>query len=437
MLNWKHSFERLSKHKKWEEDYLNRHAQCSRCKADEEQRSLYNWFKPTEVVEEEEEYDLDVNEDQNQEFLFIETLNRTPAQFGGSRHIEVVVCEIFPNLFSKSFSRKKLNSKQKRQLNRILFTESVWKIDRASNAVRAKNCTGISGNGNVCFECSKNLWVALADKALKGAFNNTPVFTGLCEVMVQELWTCSNKIWKAEQSNQFDKLTLDKLRLWSNDKQISEIIHHSHHLACDLAEYVGMIQSSNISIDINASRIFIESHEIEISSFGINKQSHDNNNEEYDLTSAIKESSNNFIEGCSQLDEIAQPSDNLFTLNGGDSDNQKNIAIALAQLHVQELAKSRKSKKLNKKNVQENLIEIPNIETANITEEFPLSKEDYVFVRYRPQMCIRRVEALYFKAYNHHCYTDKPIKDLNDISYISLHVFVPLHLDLFTDIVKE
>ena len=38
-----------------------------------------------------------------------------------------------------------------------------------------------------------------------------------------------------------------------------------------------------------------------------------------------------------------------------------------------------------------------------------------------------------------HCYTDTA-KDLNDISYISLislHVFVPLHLELFTDIVKE
>jgi hypothetical protein len=142
-------------------------------------------------------------------------------------------------------------------------------------------------------------------------------------------------------------------------------------------------------------------------------------------------------------------------------DNRKNIAMALAQLHVQELAKSRKSKKLNKKIVKENLIEskffisltfiftynktlinmfskiVPNIVTANITEEFPLSKRDYVFVQYGSQVCIGWVEALYFEAYNHHCYADKPIKDLNDISYISLHVFVPLHLDLFTDIVKE
>jgi hypothetical protein len=59
-------------------------------------------------------------------------IQRTPAQFGGSRRVEIVACELFPNLFPKKFSRKKLNSKQKRQLNRTLFTESVWKIDRTS-----------------------------------------------------------------------------------------------------------------------------------------------------------------------------------------------------------------------------------------------------------------------------------------------------------------
>jgi hypothetical protein len=98
-----------------------------------------------------------INEDQNQEFSAIETLDvnvkyskkkyyciglrsaeiskyiqRTPAQFGGLRRVEIVACELFPNLFPKKFSRKKLNSKQKRQLNRTLFAESVWKIDRTS-----------------------------------------------------------------------------------------------------------------------------------------------------------------------------------------------------------------------------------------------------------------------------------------------------------------
>lgn len=38
-------------------------------------------------------------------------------------------------------------------------------------------------------------------------------------------------------------------------------------------------------------------------------------------------------------------------------DNRKNVAITLAQLHAQELAKSKKGKKLNKRNVQESFTE--------------------------------------------------------------------------------
>ena len=174
--------QKIKLNRKWEEDYLNRHIQRSGCKADKGQRTIYNWFKPIEVKpvnqveEEEEEYDSDVydnmddddliqvdevNEnDQNQEILAInieETsdntrnakkqklicmglqseeiskyIKRTPAQFGGSHRIEVVARELFPNLFSQKFSRKKLNSKQKRQLNHALFAESIWQIDRPS-----------------------------------------------------------------------------------------------------------------------------------------------------------------------------------------------------------------------------------------------------------------------------------------------------------------
>jgi len=134
-----------------------------------------------------------------------------------------------------------------------------------------------------------------------------------------------------------DKLSLDKLRLWPSDDQISETIYHSHHLAQDLAEYAGMIQLFNIFLNINTPQIFIELHEIDVSSSSFNKQSQDDSNEEYDLSSAIGEASlemkqlthieaddeqelnDDFIEGHSQLDEIAQPPGNLYTLNGGDS----------------------------------------------------------------------------------------------------------------------
>ena len=88
MTGWKHSFERLSKHKyvtcivhpkkvvcicgkiikinrKWEVD---RHVRRSGCKANEGQRTIYNWFQPVELNKElkqaeqveEEEYNSDV-----------------------------------------------------------------------------------------------------------------------------------------------------------------------------------------------------------------------------------------------------------------------------------------------------------------------------------------------------------------------------------------
>lgn len=62
-------------------------------------------------------------------------IQRTPAQFGGTRRIEIVARELFPNLFSTKFSRKKLNYSQKRQLNRALFAESVWQIDRTGGLI--------------------------------------------------------------------------------------------------------------------------------------------------------------------------------------------------------------------------------------------------------------------------------------------------------------
>ncbi|PKY28575.1 hypothetical protein RhiirB3_391156 [Rhizophagus irregularis] len=169
-------------------------------------------------------------------------IKRTSAQFGGSHHVEVVVRELFSHLFLQKFSRKKMDYKQKRKLNRQLFAESIWKIDRLSNSVCAITCTGIAEKVNVCIKCSsirynknlsnkiarplplpvnikftlkhywednplkkilqnfdfcdiwnnlnneseiqaENLWITLADKALKCAFKDVPVFTSLCEVM--------------------------------------------------------------------------------------------------------------------------------------------------------------------------------------------------------------------------------------------------------------
>ncbi|CAB4415221.1 unnamed protein product [Rhizophagus irregularis] len=118
-------------------------------------------------------------------------------------------------------------------------------------------------------------------------------------------------------------------------------------------------------------------------------------------------------------------------------DNRKNLALTLARLHADELEKSKQKKVSKKKKTHISIIQIPNIEDANITPEFPLKKGHYVFVRFGDKMCVGRVISIYFDAYGKHCYTDEAIENINDISYISLHVYIPIHLDLFSDLVKE
>ncbi len=51
-------------------------------------------------------------------------------------------------------------------------------------------------------------------------------------------------------------------------------------------------------------------------------------------------------------------------------------------------------------------------------------------------MCVGRVVAIYFEAYGCHYYTEEAITDLDDISYISLHVYIPVH-HLFSDLIKK
>ena len=60
----------------------------------------------------------------------------------------------------------------------------------------------------------------------------------------------------------------------------------------------------------------------------------------------------------------------------------------------------------------------------------------YVFARYGDKMCVGRVLSVYFDAYGKHCYTDDPVETINDISYISLHLYIPIH-NVFSDLVKE
>lgn len=111
--------------------------------------------------------------------LIAKYVDRTPACYGGARRVEVIAKEMYPEKFPNKFTRKKLKPSQKRALNRKIYAESRWRVDKdckyyylyfcnlyrsineylfqillIGNAVRAKKCTGYSDSGKtICHEC--------------------------------------------------------------------------------------------------------------------------------------------------------------------------------------------------------------------------------------------------------------------------------------------
>ena|SRR2546423_197303 len=137
-----------------------------------------------------------------------------------------------------------------------------------------------------------------------------------------------------------EESTLEILKLWPTDEQISQTTKHSQYLACELAGFLEMIQPENISFESNL-QILIDTHEKEVSVS--HRKSYDENNKEQneinetDLTTALTEAShelerismeeyNNeedltklFQKGCSQLSIIDQVSEDLSVLYDGNS----------------------------------------------------------------------------------------------------------------------
>ncbi|GBC37149.2 hypothetical protein GLOIN_2v1877683 [Rhizophagus irregularis DAOM 181602=DAOM 197198] len=214
------------------------------------------------------------------------------------------------------------------------------------------------------------------------------------------------------------------LRLWPDDNQILQILNNSYQLARELAEFLQMLQPVELPIVINEPKV----HEI---------KSETSEGDESDIPAVLNEvsvimkhgsaeifdsdySDLIFNEGQFQLKRINEKPNNLSIINGGDSGLNSSNSIMP-----------------NKARFNINNSIVPDIENANVSRDVPLIKGNYVFVKYRNQMCIGQIIAIYYEAYSNHCFANEPITTLDDISYISLHVYIPIHLDLFSDIVQE
>ncbi|RHZ88487.1 hypothetical protein Glove_22g143 [Diversispora epigaea] len=290
---WKYSKKRLVKHKfcatiinpkkvvcicgkiiklnrKWDENYRNRYANGNGCKRKSGQQSIYCFFdsNKNDVISSEEKYDSDICDNiDNDDIITIDSnkndnnnsddilssededqsnkeKSRKRIHFGSTRRIEIIGKELFPLLFTENFSKKKLNTVQKRKLNRQIYAEAKWKIDREGNCVHAKNCNSKYTNENLCIEykqiksniklancvrvkkpdeknlkftpnfyfendklkkylknadlltiwniiknnkslTNSNLWITIANKGLKEVFTNSETFKSLCSIMCQ------------------------------------------------------------------------------------------------------------------------------------------------------------------------------------------------------------------------------------------------------------
>ncbi|UZO28007.1 uncharacterized protein OCT59_021553 [Rhizophagus irregularis] len=83
--------------------------------------------------------------------------------------------------------------------------------------------------------------------------------------------------------------------------------------------------------------------------------------------------------------------------------NRKTMAAKLAQQHKEELARNKESKNKKKRNVNSVICET----------------------------------MYYYEVYNYHAYHEGEVTDLDNLSYITLHVFLPIHHNIFSGLTIE
>ena len=80
---------------------------------------------------------------------------------------------------------------------------------------------------------------------------------------------------------------------------------------------------------------------------------------------------------------------------------------------------------------------VPNIENTNINDDFPLIQNHFVLCIYGEKICIGQVLALYYELYGNHSFNTKPVTKIDDISKITLKIFLPVSSNLFSQYTPE
>ncbi|CAB4438795.1 unnamed protein product [Rhizophagus irregularis] len=113
------------------------------------------------------------------------------------------------------------------------------------------------------------------------------------------------------------------------------------------------------------------------------------------------------------------------------------MAANLTQRHREELAESKIRKNEMLIHLFIKVSFLPNIDCANVNTSNPLLNNQFVIIIFGSTLCIARIVAMYYNTYNYHSYYAGEVTDLDNLSYIMLHVFLPLHLNIFSGITSE
>ena len=96
--------------------------------------------------------------------------------YGGAPRVEVLGKELFPRKFKKSFSWKRLTSKETAQLENELAARAKWRNDFSAGCIRSIECEMLTVNKeNICNKCmelnsDKILKVFTITKSIKKLF---------------------------------------------------------------------------------------------------------------------------------------------------------------------------------------------------------------------------------------------------------------------------
>ncbi|CAG8685879.1 11340_t:CDS:2, partial [Rhizophagus irregularis] len=245
------------------------------------------------------------------------------------------------------------------------------------------------------------------------------------------------------------------LRSWPNDIQIHHAFDQSRQLACDLAEFLGMLTPDIVPINSLRPYILIGPNDGEVSGSDNHDecmQDSDENFSNLDLSQIIgyaakevnlirqkenerekvninKDSQNLSLNECQKqlsfidIDETLDSSIINTDINNTDT----TILVTENVIDFQEMVYQRE---------KHNAYNSRNIERTIKTNSTKLCKSDFVLVVFGLQLCIGQVISSFYEAYGYHSYHQEPITDIENISYITLKVFTPIR-NIFSALTEE